>query len=84
MSELHNIQVMLTQIPRAQKLAEHAGHLIPNGNQILNLTQQKENDKKLTKVQEFEELAKTEKEDPEKRRIKKDADQKGGSLDIYG
>ena len=93
--DLHNIQVMLSQIPRVQKLSEHQDHLIPNGNQIINLELEEERTRNVKKVREFEEVYHSKAEDSEqshlrnreKRQRKREHKKKGDKetlLDIYG
>lgn len=85
MTEIHNMQVILSQIPRAQKLNEHTQQLIPNGNQILNVVAEVQRKEAMTKTKELTESERTEREEPEKRRIKKDAKQKNPhKLDLWG
>ena len=92
-NDLHGIQIVLSQIPRIQKLSEHQDHLIPNGNQIINVTQEAKHNRSVEHVDQLEEPYRSEAEDPDKRRIKKKAQdqkrrgkrkKKKGLIDLYG
>jgi hypothetical protein len=73
MGDIHNLQGIIAQSPILNRLHEAPQYAAANGAQILNLTEQRKTNRKLSKVQELAEIAATEKEEVRKRRLKKAA-----------
>ena len=65
-SDIHGVQVVLSQIPHAQKIVEAQEKLLPNAGQIINVVQQSEAAAAKKKVAEAETLRQTMAEDSER------------------
>jgi len=91
--EVHGVQVVLSQIPHAQKIVESAEKLLPNAGQILNVMQQNEFEANKKKVAETDALRQARAEDSDRERLKHASEQqrrrqkkakKEGHLDVFG
>ena len=76
MGEIHNLQAIIAQSPILTRLNEGLHYGAFNGAQILTVIEERKNNKKLSTVNELKESAATEKEDPRKRRLKKNAEER--------
>ncbi len=68
--DLHNMQVLLSQIPRVQKLAEAQAQMLPNGSQVLNVVKEKEHVNAKGKVHDPDNVGKSEAEARDRENIK--------------
>ena len=75
MWEIHNLQLILTQMPRVVKINE--AQAVANGAQIISVVNEEKKELKTTKVIKLSEIERTEKEDPQKRKLKK------SKIDLY-
>ena len=81
MSEIHNLQVVISQSQVLNRLNERSFNAAANGAQILNVVEQRKADRKQKLVNEASELEKTEREETKKRRLKKASKQ---LIDLLG
>ena len=79
-SDVHNVQISLTQIPRVQKLNETQLNNAANQGQVLAGLAENRRAKESTQVRELEETDATEREEPKKRKERKNRD--GRHIDI--
>jgi len=82
MSEIHNLQIVISQSSVLNHINEGKQNGAANGAQILNVVEEKKNLKNTKVVREMDELEKTEREESRKRRIKSAA--KDRLIDLYG
>lgn len=81
MSDMHNLQIVISQSPVLNRLNEGPLNAAANGAQILNIAEQRKVERKQKSVREADEAAKTEREEAKKRRLKKASKQ---LIDLYG
>lgn len=81
MTDIHNLQIIISQSPLLSRYSEMQQHAAMNGAQILNVVEMKKTNRKRSTVNKLTEVEKTEKEEVRKRRMKKSSDQ---LIDLYG
>ncbi len=81
MGDMHNLQVVISQSSLVNRIHGGSHHGAANGAQILNVIEQRETNRKMSKVRELDEAEKTEKEDSRKRRLKKASEEH--LIDLY-
>ena len=79
-SDLHNVQISLTQIPRVQKINETQLNSPANQAQLIAAAAEARRNREPDQVRELDEAEKTEREEPKKRKEKKRRD--GKHIDI--
>ncbi len=82
MGDIHNLQILISQSPIANRIHSGTQYGAANGAEILNVVEQKETRQKLKRVRGLDRAEETEKENARKRRLKKKAEDQ--IIDLYG
>ena len=83
MSDMHNLQIVISQSPKQNRILTGPRNGAANGSQITNIVNQEKTDKKLKEVQELEKkekIKKSQREDPKREEGKK---KRSKGIDIY-
>ena len=96
MSEIHNLQVIISQMPNVNKVAERLDNQVANGAQIINVVNLEKDNQKTTQVSQLTEPLASQRENRERTKGKKTPQEekersrgkkrnlKKGRVDIYG
>ena len=82
MSEIHNLQIMFTQMPNVNKIMERVDNSTLNGAQIINVVNLNKDDKKTSQVSQVSESTEIQKENKERKRGEKTGLKQ--KIDLYG